>query len=38
MREVSTYLVLPDGTIVWSPDEADYAIAREEERDLAPDD
>jgi len=34
MDEWLCYLVMPDGTIVFDPDEDDYATAREEERDL----
>jgi hypothetical protein len=35
--EEHTYLCLPDGTVVWEPGEEDFALWRDEVRDLMDD-
>lgn len=37
-EEASFWLCLPDGSVVWQPTPEDYALWREEERDLLPED
>lgn len=36
-EEVSTYLVMPDGTVCWSPMDSDIETWQDECRDLQPD-